>query len=61
MTLPDGVYGSRRETPGSIHTVGDIVKDIRSLGVQPGDRLMVHASLRRIGQYVGRAPRFLAG
>lgn len=55
MTQPDDVYGSRRETPGSIHTVGDIVKDIRSLGVQPGDRLMVHASLRRIGPVIGGA------
>jgi aminoglycoside N3'-acetyltransferase len=35
--------------------VDDLVHDLRTLGVRPGDLLMVHASLRRIGEVEGRA------
>lgn len=34
---------------GSMRTSADLVADLRALGVRPGDLLMVHASLRRIG------------
>lgn len=34
---------------------GDIAADLRRLGVRDGDRLMVHASLRRIGAVEGGA------
>jgi aminoglycoside N3'-acetyltransferase len=33
----------------------DLVADLHDLGVRPGDRLMVHASLRRIGPVTGGA------
>ncbi len=33
----------------------DLVNDLRALGVQPGDALMVHASLKAIGKVAGGA------
>ena len=38
-----------------MHSVEDLVADLHALGVRPGDRLMVHASLRRIGPVEGGA------
>jgi aminoglycoside N3'-acetyltransferase len=38
-----------------MRTPADLVADLHALGVRPGDRLMVHASLRRIGPIVGGA------
>jgi aminoglycoside N3'-acetyltransferase len=40
--------------PGA-RTVDELVADLARLGVAPGDLLMVHASLRRIGPVEGRA------
>jgi aminoglycoside N3'-acetyltransferase len=42
-------------TPAEAVKVGDLVADLRRLGVQVGDIVMVHASLRRIGAVDGRA------
>jgi aminoglycoside 3-N-acetyltransferase len=36
-------------------TVGDLVADLRQLGVREGDALMIHGSLRRIGPVEGGA------
>lgn len=38
-----------------MNTKAEIAVDLRRLGVQPGDVLMVHASLRRVGPVEGRA------
>lgn len=39
----------------SIVTAGDIVAGLRNLGVQPGDKLLVHSSLSSLGQVKGGA------
>jgi len=36
-------------------SVPELIDDLHALGVEPGDRLMVHASLRRIGPVEGGA------
>jgi aminoglycoside N3'-acetyltransferase len=38
----------------------DLATDMQALGVRPGDRMMVHASLRRIGPVVGGAAGVVA-
>ena len=38
-----------------MHAVDDVVTDLRDLGVEPGDLLFVHASLRRLGPVEGGA------
>lgn len=38
-----------------MHTIATLTSDLRALGVHPGDTLMVHASLRRIGPVEGGA------
>jgi aminoglycoside N3'-acetyltransferase len=43
-----------------MRTVQALVADLQALGVRPGDRLMVHASLRRIGPVVGGASGVVA-
>jgi aminoglycoside N3'-acetyltransferase len=43
-----------------MRTPDELVQDLRALGVRPGDRLMVHASLRWIGPVVGRAAGIVA-
>jgi aminoglycoside N3'-acetyltransferase len=40
--------------------IADLVGDLHRLGVRPGDRLMVHASLRRIGPVDGGASGVVA-
>lgn len=40
--------------------VGEIVDDLATLGVKPGDAVMVHASLRRIGPVEGGAEGVIA-
>ncbi len=41
--------------PAPRRAPGSIARDLRELGVRPGDALMVHASLRRIGPVEGGA------
>ena len=41
-------------------TKGRIVRDLRRLGVEPGQALLVHASLRSLGWVVGGAPAVVA-
>jgi len=41
-------------------TKGRIVRDLRHLGVEPGQALLVHASLRSLGWVVGGAPTVVA-
>jgi aminoglycoside 3-N-acetyltransferase len=41
-------------------TKGRIVRDLRRLGVEPGQALLVHASLRSLGWVVGGAPTVVA-
>jgi aminoglycoside N3'-acetyltransferase len=43
-----------------MRTGADLVSGLRELGVRPGDRLMVHASLRRIGPVAGGAATVVA-
>jgi aminoglycoside N3'-acetyltransferase len=43
-----------------MRTSPDLVADLHALGVRPGDRLMVHASLRRIGPVAGGAGAVVA-
>jgi aminoglycoside N3'-acetyltransferase len=43
-----------------VRTSADLVADLRRLGVRPGDLLMVHASLRRLGPVQGRAAGVVA-
>ena len=40
---------------GTAATVSDLVRDLRTLGVRPGEALMIHASLRAIGPVEGGA------
>ena len=42
-------------TDGRARTTDELEADLARLGVAPGDLLMVHASLRRIGAIEGRA------
>ena len=42
-------------TTGHALAVGDLVADLRQLGVREGDALMIHASLRKIGPVDGGA------
>ena len=44
----------------SRHTVAGLVGDLRTLGVVPGDVVMVHASLRAVGPVVGGAAGLVA-
>ena len=41
-------------------TRDQLVADLRAIGVQPGQKLLVHASLRRIGWVEGGAPAVVA-
>src|SRR5262245_3257395 len=41
-------------------TPSELAADMRALGVKPGDVLMVHASLRKIGPVEGRANGVIA-
>jgi aminoglycoside N3'-acetyltransferase len=45
---------------GRVLQVGDLVGDLRRLGVAPGDVVMVHASLRAIGPVAGGATSVVA-
>lgn len=36
-----------------MHTRASLTSDLRALGVAPGDVLMVHASVRAIGEVLG--------
>lgn len=42
------------------HSVAQLAGDLRRLGVAPGDTLMVHASLRKLGPVQGRAEGVIA-
>lgn len=42
-------------------TRNDIVRDLRNLGVRPGDVVMVHASLKAVGPVEGGAEEIIAG
>jgi len=44
-----------RMTTAAPASMEDLVADLRRLGVRPGDALMIHASLRRIGPVAGGA------
>lgn len=54
-------------TAGGAHTADDLAGDLRALGVRPGQDLLVHSSMRRIGPVSGgpadllRALRVVAG
>lgn len=39
----------------TVRSVEELAADVRRLGVRPGDALMVHASLRKVGPVEGRA------
>lgn len=54
MALPSPI-GPAPGRLGRVLTVAELVADLEALGVAPGDRLMVHASLRRIGPVEGGA------
>jgi aminoglycoside 3-N-acetyltransferase len=42
------------------HTVASLVADLRRLGIRPGDVLLVHAAMRRIGRVTGGAAAVVA-
>ena len=46
-------------TGSDLATVGDLIRDLRRLGVRTGETLMVHASLRAIGPVEGGASAVL--
>lgn len=54
--IPSTMQPEERATSGSLVTRDDIARDLRSLGVRPGDCLMVHSSLASIGRVLGGAP-----
>jgi aminoglycoside 3-N-acetyltransferase len=54
--IPSTMAPQERTTSASLVTRDDIVRDLRRLGIRPGDCLMVHSSLARIGRVLGGAP-----
>src|SRR3954463_4505474 len=44
---------TRQPTNGSMHHRASLASDLRSLGLAPGDTVMVHASVRAVGDIAG--------
>ena len=42
-------------------TIGDIAAALRRLGVQPGDTVMYHGSMKSLGHVAGGAPAVIDG
>ena len=51
----DGVRQVRDDTRPTV-TRADIARDLRTLGVRPGDTILVHSAMSRIGYVEGGAP-----
>lgn len=60
MGLDDRAVTRDGSAMSDVATVESLVEDLRALGVQEGDVVMVHASLRRVGPVVGRAAGLIA-